>query len=181
MDCSLYQTVQLLSGPHQYNWADIAISTADSARTLLDTEPIVALLTFSTKGSGRHKEVDRVVEALRIIRERAPDMHVDGELQADAALVPSIGRSKALGSTVAGHANTLIFPDLASANIAYKMVERIADGVSLGPFLQGLSKPANELSRGCSADDIYGVAVITALQAGPNGNKGPVGVNCHSA
>jgi phosphate acetyltransferase len=156
--------------PSPSELADVAIATAESTRTLLNTEPIVALLSFSTKGSGRHKEVDQIVEALRIVKARAPDLHVDGELQADAALVESIGRSKAPGSTVAGRANTLIFPDLASANIAYKMVERIADGVALGPFLQGLAKPANELSRGCSADVIFGVAAVTALQAETDGN-----------
>lgn len=162
-DCSI------VIRPTPLQLADITIATADSTRTLLNTEPVVALLSFSTKGSGQHQEVDRVVEAYRIVRERAPDLHIDGELQADAALVASIGRSKAPGSTVAGRANTLIFPDLASANIAYKMVERVAGGTALGPFLQGLAKPAHELSRGCSADDIFGVAVVTALQAARNG------------
>ncbi len=164
-DCSI------VIRPTSVQLADITIATAQSTRKLLGVEPVVAMLSFSTKGSGRHTEVDRVVEAFRIVRERAPDLHVDGELQADTALVAEIGMSKAPGSTVAGHANTLIFPDLASANIAYKMVERLADGAAFGPFLQGLAKPANELSRGCSADDIFGVAVITALQAEQNGHR----------
>jgi phosphate acetyltransferase len=151
--------------PTSVELAEIAIATSCSFKQLTGIEPITALLSFSTKGSARHKEVEKIVEALRIIRERAPDLHADGELQADAALVPSIGNSKAPGSTVAGRANTLIFPNLNAANIGYKLVERLGGAAAFGPFLQGLSKPANDLSRGCSANDIYGVALVTALQS----------------
>jgi phosphate acetyltransferase len=152
--------------PTAVQLADIAISTAQSVRTLMQTEPVVALLSFSTKGSARHKAAHKVAEALQILRVRAPELKVDGEMQADAALVPAVGLSKAPGSTVAGKANTLIFPDLGSANIAYKMVERLGDATAIGPFLQGLAKAGNDLSRGCSAQTVFDVAVITALQAG---------------
>jgi phosphate acetyltransferase len=145
--------------------ADITIATAASVRTLFNIEPRVAMLSFSTKGSGKHAQVDQVVEAFRIVKARAPELVCDGELQADAAVDAVVGNSKAPGSPVAGRANALIFPNLASANIGYKLVERLGDATAIGPVLQGLAKPANDLSRGCSAEDIYNLAVVTALQA----------------
>jgi phosphate acetyltransferase len=150
--------------PSASELADMAIATAGSVRTLVGVEPAVALISFSTKGSTKHKLVDKVIEAYRIVRERAPDLHVDGELQVDAAVVPEIGAFKARGSTVAGRANTLIFPDLNTANAAVKLVERLGGAAAIGPFLQGLAKPANDLSRGVSSDEVFAVAIVTALQ-----------------
>ena len=152
--------------PDAAQLADIAVATAGTARALCGFEPRVALLSYSTKGSGAGADVDKVDEALRILREQAPDLAADGALQADAALVPAVGERKAPGSDVAGRANVLIFPDLDAGNIAYKLVQRLAGAEAVGPVMQGMAKPINDLSRGCSVDDIVNVAAITALQSG---------------
>jgi phosphate acetyltransferase len=161
----IFADCAIVVDPSAAQLADIAIASAATTRTLLNAAPLVALLSFSTRGSAKHARIDKIAEALKLIRTRDRDLRVDGELQADAALVPSVGKFKAPGSLVAGHANTLIFPDIEAGNIAVKLVQRLGGALTLGPFLQGLAKPANDLSRGCSADDIYASAVITALQS----------------
>jgi len=145
--------------------AEIAIATAGNCTAFLDVPARVAMLSFSTKGSATHGDVDKVLKALEIARGMKPDLMIDGELQADAALLPKVGERKAPGSAVAGKANVLIFPDLDAGNIAYKLVERVAGADAIGPVIQGLAKPINDLSRGCSVDDIVNVIAITAVQA----------------
>ena len=143
----------------------VSVCTADTARDIAKIDPAVAILSFSTKGSAKHEVVDKVIEATRIAQEKRPDLLLDGELQADAAIVPSVGSSKAPGSKVAGRANTLVFPSLEVGNIAYKLVQRLAGAEAVGPVLQGLAKPCNDLSRGCSIDDVYKLVAITCNQA----------------
>ena len=145
--------------------AQIAVCTANTARAVAGIEPRVAMLSFSSKGSAKHEDVDKVVEALRLAKELDPSLLIDGELQADAALVPAVGQSKAPGSPVAGHANVLVVPRLAVGNIGYKLVERLGHATAIGPILQGIARPVNDLSRGCSVDDIYKMVAITANQA----------------
>jgi phosphate acetyltransferase len=161
----MYGDCGVVPDPNEEQLADIAISTAGSMKALVGVEPIVAMLSFSTYGSAKHPLVDKVVNATKIVKEKRPALKVDGELQADAALIESIGKRKAPDSDVAGIANTLIFPDLNAGNIAYKLTERLAKAEAYGPLLQGLALPVNDLSRGCSADDITNTIAITCVQA----------------
>jgi len=142
------------------------VATAGNCKAFLDVEARVGMLSFSTKGSASHADVDKVTKAVEIAKSIKPDIQIDGELQADAALLPKVGEKKAPGSPVAGRANVLIFPDLDAGNIAYKLVERVAGAEAVGPIIQGLAKPVNDLSRGCSVEDIVNVTAITAVQAG---------------
>jgi len=152
--------------PDAAQLSQIAVCTAQTARSVAGfTDPRVAMLSFSTKGSAKHEVVDKVVEATRLAKELDPSLKIDGELQADAALVPSVGQKKAPGSDIAGNANVLVFPNLEVGNIGYKLVQRLGDAIAIGPILQGIARPVNDLSRGCSVEDIYYMVAITACQA----------------
>jgi phosphate acetyltransferase len=151
--------------PNEKELAEIAVASAHTARAIAGFEPRIAMLSFSTKGSAKNEMVDKVVNATRIARAMAPDLQIDGELQADAALIEAIGKSKAPGSPIAGKANVLIFPDLNSGNIAYKLVQRLAHAEAIGPILQGMAAPINDLSRGCSVNDIVSMIAIASNQA----------------
>jgi phosphate acetyltransferase len=149
--------------PDPQQLADIAISTAENHKKLTGDEPYVAMLSFSTKGSAKHESIDKVLSAMEIVKQKRPDLNVDGELQFDAAIIDSIGKRKAPGSNVAGRANVLVFPDLNAGNIGYKIAERLGGAAAIGPIVQGLKKPFFDLSRGCSGDDIVNTAAIAAL------------------
>lgn len=162
----VYADPAVVPNPNSKELAEIAVAAAENAARFLPEPPRVALLSFSTKGSARHPLVAKVDEAMRIVQARAPELKVDGTLQADAALLEKVGASKAPGSPVAGRANVMVFPDLNAANIGIKLAERYGGGQVLGPFLQGLEKPGNDLSRGCDVDDVYYTSAMTVLQAG---------------
>lgn len=161
----IFADCAVMPDPDAKQLAQIAVASAQTARSLVGVEPKVAMLSFSTKGSAAHEAVDKVAEATRLAKELAPDLLIDGELQADAALVPSVGESKAPGSAIAGKANVLVFPTLEAGNIGYKLVQRLGNAEAVGPVLQGMAAPVNDLSRGCSVDDIYNMVAITANQA----------------
>ena len=164
----LFADSGLEQNPDPEKLAAIAISSAESFELLVQKQAKVAMLSHSTKGSAKHADVDKVLAATAIAKELRPDILLDGELQADAAMVPSVGASKAPGSNVAGQANVLVFPDLDAGNIGYKLVQRLAKAEAYGPVTQGIAAPVNDLSRGCIAEDIVGVVAITAVQAQAN-------------
>lgn len=161
----IFADCAVMPNPTAQELASIAIASAQTARGIVGVEPRVAMLSFSTKGSAQHEMIDKVAEATRIAKEIAPDLLIDGELQADAALVPSVGASKAPGSAIAGQANVLVFPTLEAGNIGYKLVQRLGNAEAVGPILQGMAAPVNDLSRGCSVDDIYKMVAIAANQS----------------
>ena len=155
----------VMPNPNARELAQIAVSTAQTTKILTGMGPKVGMLSFSTKGSAKHEMADKVIEATRLAKEMAPELQIEGELQADAAIVPAVGKSKAPGSEIAGCANVLVFPTLDAGNIGYKLVQRLAGAEAVGPVLQGIAAPVNDLSRGCSIDDVYKMAAITANQA----------------
>lgn len=161
----LFADCAVMPNPNAEELASIAVSSAKTMQSLVGVEPKVAMLSFSTKGSAQHEMVDKVREATAIAKEKNPELMIDGELQADAAIVPEVGESKAPGSSIAGNANVLVFPTLESSNISYKLVQRLGNAQAIGPVLQGMAAPVNDLSRGCSVDDIYNMVIITANQA----------------
>ncbi|MDQ2085951.1 phosphate acetyltransferase [Herbivorax sp. ANBcel31] len=161
----IFSDCGLVENPDSDQLSEIAVASAESFKTIIKEEPKVAMLSYSSHGSAKSESTEKVIKASKLAKEKAPDVSIDGELQADAALVPAIARSKAAGSDVAGYANVLIFPDLNSGNIAYKLTQRLANAEAYGPITQGIAKPVNDLSRGCSAEDIVGVVAITAIQA----------------
>lgn len=162
----LFADCAVVPNPTPEQLASIAVSTAETARNLAGIEPKVGMLSFSTKGSAKHEDVDKVLAALEILRRDYPTLQVDGEFQLDAAIIPEVAKSKAPGSSIAGECNVLIFPDLDSGNIGYKLTQRLAGATATGPIIQGLAKPANDLSRGCSVDDIVDVSAIATLLRG---------------
>ncbi len=161
----MFADCAVVPNPDATQLAEIGVTAAEQFQRLTGEVPHTAFLSFSTRGSAQHPDVDKVREAVRLARERRPDQHIDGELQLDAAIVPEIGRRKAADSTVAGHANVLVFPDLDAGNIGYKLVQRLAGAEAIGPIVMGLARPANDLSRGCSAEDIVEVSTIACLLA----------------
>ena len=161
----IYGDSGLNQNPNADELSEIAISSAKSFKSLVEAEPKVAMLSYSTYGSAKSELTEKVIEATKLVKEKAPDLLVDGEFQVDAAIIPEVSKSKAPGSPIEGNANVLIFPDLNAGNIGYKLTQRLAKAEAYGPLCQGIAKPVNDLSRGCSADDIVGVVAITAVQA----------------